>query len=719
MNGLDGLEIKQIVHCEQTTMLSCIFCSKHSTKGKATTIVSIVCNSNLVGIAVPSDTVDARNLIATLTIDTKFIGRNISTTFYGSIGLSELTKLPAIHPVYLGCQFFCQSDGCATGMVEFVDVMNFVKHRRICRELVHNSSQIAIYSTEYSNSKTKVGTPEKGLTFFGAHTSYLIAMFLQPSSAAAYHFHIVTESTQIVIISNMGSCKFDGNIGTLKLWTIEVLLVINIYDGYNLVTATEGYFLYHTTHLTVTYKSYFHIYSDKNFCKDREYQRKSVLLLCIFKIYTVEKLLHYVWKHKLLPLKALLTTDGQEVEIIDTGLANQNAGPDFFNAKVRIGNTMWAGNVEIHLRSSDWYRHGHDTDEAYDNVILHVASVVDMDVFTTSGKKLPQLQLDIPADMSLRYETLKRTEDYPRCFRVVPTINEFKVHAWMDTLMVERLEDRAKQVKQRLQNTQGNWEWALFVTLSRNFGFGINGDAFETWANRIPLDKIGKHRDELFQIEAIFLGMAGLLEDASLPSNSKPDDYFRQLQREFSYQCHMFGLGAIMPYQQWKYLRLHPQNFPHIRLSELAWMYHKGCVTLSKLKEAVMEEKPLEALRNILVAQTPDYWNTHMMFGCPIDERKLHLSRNSQNLIIINTVIPVLYTYAMTHNDWVMREKVLDLLRMLPAEENYIMRQWLGCGLKVTTAADSQALIQLKKQYCDRNDCLRCSFGYEYLSSRL
>ena len=442
-------------------------------------------------------------------------------------------------------------------------------------------------------------------------------------------------------------------------------------------------------------------------------------MLCIFKIYTVEKLLHYVWKHKLLPLKALLTTDGQELEIIDPGLANTNAGPDFFNAKVRIGDTLWAGNVEIHLKSSDWYRHGHDTDEAYDNVILHIASVIDSEVTTNSGKKLPQLQLDIPADLHLRYENLQKTEDYPRCFRIIPSIDSFKAHSWMDTLMVERLDERARQVEKRLHDTQGNWEWALFVTLARNFGFGLNGDAFETWAKRIPLDKTGKHRDELFQIEAIFLGMAGLLEKNSLPQNSKADDYFLQLQHEFSYQCHLFGLGAIMPYQQWKYLRLHPQNFPHIRLAELAWMYHKGNVSLSKLKDAMMKDNSLEELRKIIVAETSPYWHEHLMFGCPIPKRQLHLSRSSQNLIIINTVIPVLYTYAMTHNDWDLREKVLDLLRELPAEQNYILRQWEACGLKVSTAADSQALIQLKKQYCDRHDCLRCSFGYEYLNSKL
>ena len=442
-------------------------------------------------------------------------------------------------------------------------------------------------------------------------------------------------------------------------------------------------------------------------------------MLCIFKIYKVEKLLHYVWKHKLLPLKALLTTDGQEVEIIDPGLANPNQGPDFFNAKVRIGDTVWAGNVEIHLRSSDWFRHGHEGDKAYDNVVLHVANIVDCDVTTSTGKRLPQLQLDIPADLSLRYDTLRKTEDYPRCYRVIPQLDTFKVHSWMDTLVVERLEERSRQVEKRLKQTNGNWEWALFITLARNFGFGINGDTFETWAQRIPLDKTGKHRDELFQIESIYLGMAGLLEDDALPPNAVADDYFRQLQKEFSYQCRLFSLGAIMPYQQWKYLRLRPQNFPHIRLAELAWMYHKGNVTLSILKDSVMEENPLEALRRVLVAETSEYWQSHIMFGCPIENRSLRLSKGSQNLLIINTVIPVLYAYAMSHDNWVLREKVLNLLQLLPAEQNYILRQWEQCGLKVDTAGDSQALIQLKKQYCDRHDCLRCSFGYEYLSSRL
>lgn len=435
----------------------------------------------------------------------------------------------------------------------------------------------------------------------------------------------------------------------------------------------------------------------------------------------MERLLHYVWRHRLLPLKALLTTDGEELEIVDPGLANNNAGPDFFNAKVRIGTTMWAGNVEIHLRSSDWYRHGHETDEAYNNVVLHVANVVDCEVRTESGKRLPQLQLDIPADLGSRYETLQKTEDYPRCHRIIPRIDPFKTHAWMDTLLAERLTERAAMVEKRLQETRGNWEWALFVTLARNFGFGLNGDAFETWARRIPLERIGKHRDELFQIEAIFLGMAGLLEPEALPPNSREegqaDEYFQRLRREFQYQCRLFDLGETMSYRQWKYLRLRPQNFPHIRLAELAWMYHKGNIGLSRIIDATLDDKPLERLYDLLQATTSDYWHRHIMFGRCVDHRQLHLSLQTQHLLIINTVLPVLYAYATDHDDWNLRERVIDLPRQLPAERNHILRQWQTCGLQADSAADSQALIQLKRQYCDRHDCLRCNFGYEYLKN--
>ncbi len=402
----------------------------------------------------------------------------------------------------------------------------------------------------------------------------------------------------------------------------------------------------------------------------------------------MEKLLHYVWKHKILPLKALMTTDGRDVEIIDPGMHNSDAGPDFFNAKVRIGGTVWAGNVEIHLKSSDWYRHGHNLDEAYNNTILHIAQTVDCEVETCDEKKIPQLQLDIPAQLAIHYQELQSTDDYPRCHKIIPELDKMKVHGWMDSLLAERLTERSQKVLNRVKETNGDWEQATFVTLSRNFGFGLNGDVFERWAKLVPLQAVNKHRDNLMQIEAIFLGLAGLIEDCK---KQKSEEEITKLKQEFSYLSHKFSFPAPLNATQWKYLRTHPQNFPHVRILQMARLYQNGKAGFS----ALTETESLKALHEALeVGGT---------------------SPSSRNLLIINTVVPLLYAYGRSHNDEIYQERAIRLLEELPAENNYILRQWKACGLEVKNAADSQALIQLKKEYCDRLDCLRCRFGYEYL----
>ncbi len=405
----------------------------------------------------------------------------------------------------------------------------------------------------------------------------------------------------------------------------------------------------------------------------------------------MEKLLHYVWKHRILPLKALQTTGGQMLEIIDPGLHNSDQGPDFFNAKVRLDGVMWAGNVEIHLRASDWFRHGHQTDAAYNNTILHVVNVADCEVETADGKHPAQLQLDIPAQLTTHYQELCQTDDYPRCHRMIPTLDTMKAHAWMDALLVERLEERSGRVLQRVKATQGDWEQATFVTLSRNFGFGLNGDAFERWARNIPLQAAAKQRDDLFQTEAFFLGTAGLLQELETSRGTKE---VRRLEQEYAFLRHKFQLPDPMEAHEWKYLRTRPQNFPHVRLLQIARLFHLGKARMSQLLEA------------------SDIYALHRQLD--IDG----LSAASRNLLVINTVIPLLYAYGMSHNEQPLMDRAISLLEQLPAENNYIIRQWRSCGLLVASAADSQALIQLKREYCDRNDCLRCRFGYEYLKRK-
>ena len=244
----------------------------------------------------------------------------------------------------------------------------------------------------------------------------------------------------------------------------------------------------------------------------------------------MEQLIHYVWKHKLFPLTGLKTTDEQEVEVIDTGLHNHNAGPDFFNAKVKIGGTLWVGNVEIHDRASDWFLHRHDRDPNYNNVILHVAESIDVDVKTRRGDYPPQMRLQVPTAVREHYEELLTTDEYPACYRIIPSLSKLMVHSWMSALQTERLEQKTEAIAQRVKDCDGSWEAAYFVTLARNYGFGINGDAFETWAKRIPLQSVAHHRDNLMQIEAFFLGQAGLLDIAAIPERYQQqalnDSYF-------------------------------------------------------------------------------------------------------------------------------------------------------------------------------------------------
>jgi len=428
----------------------------------------------------------------------------------------------------------------------------------------------------------------------------------------------------------------------------------------------------------------------------------------------MEILLHYTWKHKLLPLKQLTTNDGRDVEIIDTGLHNHDAGPDFFNAKVRIGGTLWVGNVEIHDRASDWYEHGHDSDPRYDNVVLHVCEVVDTEVKTADGHYVPQLQLSVPQHVREHYEELLKTDQYPPCYKIIPDLSRLTVHAWMAALQTERLERKTNDIRHRAERCNGSWEDAYFVTLARNYGFGINSDTFEEWAYNIPLQAVGHHRDDLFQIEAIFMGQAGLLELDTIPAHYQQDalndGYFARLRNEYKYLAHKFSMQP-MDASRWNFLRLRPQNFPHIRLSQLANLYHQRKAGLSQLIEC----KTIDQLKALLSSHVTPYWETHYTFGSLSAKNEKHLSYGSLNLLMINTAIPMLFAMGRHRQKEELCDRAFDLLEQLKPENNYITRMWQQCGLPVLSAGDSQALIQLKKEYCDKRDCLRCRFGYEYL----
>ena len=418
----------------------------------------------------------------------------------------------------------------------------------------------------------------------------------------------------------------------------------------------------------------------------------------------MEQLLHYVWKHKIFPLKELKTTTGQQVEVIDTGLANTDAGPDFFNAKLKLDGVLWIGNIEIHERSSDWFKHGHHADAGYNSVILHIASEIDTEISRSNGERIPQIQLICPEAVRTNYKELLETDSYPPCYRIIPSLPPFTAHSWMTALQMERFKQKATLLNERLKRCQGNWEDAFFITLARNFGFGLNGDAFETWAHRLPFRAVDKHRNDLFQIEAIFFGQAGILED------SDGDGYYLRLKKEYTYLQHKFGL-IPMDASLWRFLRLRPANFPHIRIAQLACLYHRAYGLLSR----IMETETLQGVRDILKGGTSEYWLTHYTFGGSSPSRPKTLSNTSLDLLIINTVVTFLYAYGLHKGNRVLCARAGSFLEELKAENNYITRMWEQCGMKASNAADSQALIQLKKEYCDKKKCLYCRIGYEYL----
>lgn len=432
----------------------------------------------------------------------------------------------------------------------------------------------------------------------------------------------------------------------------------------------------------------------------------------------MEHLLQYLWANRIVPLGQLMTTGGEKLEIIAPGIINHDAGPDFFNAKIKIGGVVWVGNVEIHTTSSMWKVHGHHHDKLYDSVILHVVNQVDCSVSTTTGELIPQFQLVCTEQMKEQYQKLCYTKSFPRCVEIIPTISIQEVTTWLDELSEKRINWRAEQIHQRMERHNLDWEVTCFVTLARSFGFGLNGDAFENWANTVNFKAVSKHRDHILQVEAIFLGQAGLLE-ASYPD----DDYYARLQSEYHYLRHKFSLKQ-MEAERWRLLRIRPYNFPPLRIAQLAHLFAQRPSLLSHILDA----KTVSDIHDLFTVESSSYWEDHFTFGRVVQEldegkkkepkKKRKLTKQSLNLLILNAVIPMLYAYGNAHSNQAVVKRALTFLKEMKAEDNYIIRRWKEVGVNITTASESQALIHLHKQYCEKRRCLYCRFGFHYLKGR-
>lgn len=417
-----------------------------------------------------------------------------------------------------------------------------------------------------------------------------------------------------------------------------------------------------------------------------------------------EKLLNYIWFNRLY-FEEQQTLLSERVRIISPGIPNTNAGPDAFNAKIEIDGRLWAGNVEFHVRASDWHRHNHDGKREYDNIVLHVVFEADEQIFTQADNPIPTIILNYPKSILSNYNTLIQSPHI--CPIEFNKIDSFRLNQWIDRLLIERLQVKTERISQILQSNQNNWEQAFYVTLCRAFGFGVNSDAMQQVAQSLPLNVIMHHRDSLPQIEALLLGQAQLLNDID-----NPDSQTLLWLCEYQFLSNKFSLHAP-EHLSFKFLRMRPFGFPTMRLAQFAMLLHR----YDHLFSRTLNNLNIKNLRKIFSIKASPYWQNHYRLGSRTEQHGCQLSTTSIDLLIINTVVPFLFLYAQTTHDIDLQEKTLDLLRQLRAEQNHKTQKFTSAQFPCPDAYTSQALIQLHDNYCLRKDCLRCQIAHQYLKS--
>ena len=409
-----------------------------------------------------------------------------------------------------------------------------------------------------------------------------------------------------------------------------------------------------------------------------------------------EEFLYYIWENRLTD-KDLKTAEGEAVEVVATGYRNTDSGPDFLEAKIQIGDKLWAGHVEIHVKASDWNRHGHQNDKAYKNVILHVVYENDVQV-----NAIPTLELKSHFDESLftQYQKLISSKKWIPCEKSITQVPVFTRLSWLDRMAVERLESKSGAVTKILEANQFDWEDALYKLLMRYFGLKVNNEAFEYLANILPFKTLLKHADNLLQLEAMLFGCAGLLED------DVTEDYPLLLKREYSVMKAKFNL-LTMPAERWKFMRMRPSNFPTIRLAQMAQLIHKNGCLFSKIK-AAKDTAEAKALFDVAASE---YWEKHWRFGVSTESKPKHLGETTADVLIINAVAPMLFCYGKLHKDESVCETALQFLEDTDAEDNAVIRHYASCGITAENAMQTQALLHLYSYYCKRKRCLECRIG--------
>ena len=418
-----------------------------------------------------------------------------------------------------------------------------------------------------------------------------------------------------------------------------------------------------------------------------------------------EDFLHYLWKFKKFDTLNLKTFNGEEITIATVGQYLELAGPDFFNAQITIANQKWAGNVEIHLKSSDWYVHHHEQDSGYENVILHVVWEHDTEVFRSNNSEIPVLELKKYVDKATleNYQSLMAPKSWIFCEKQINKIDGFVFKNWQERLFFERLERKAKSIFDLLEQTNHDWEAVLFCLLAKNFGLNTNGELFFKMAQNIPFSVLRKESFEIENLEALIFGTAGLLDC------DKEDTYFKDLKFRYFYLTHKYQLeqGGQAPVQFFKH---RPDNFPTIRLSQLANLYHSQVHLFSKI--SVLNS--LKSSYDLFQVSTSEYWLNHYQFDKESPKKRKSLSKSFIDLIVINTILPLQFAFAKSQGKEI-SEDLIRLLEEVSPEKNAIIDKFKSFGVLAASAFDTQSLLQLKMEYCNAGKCLECAVGMELL----
>ena len=426
-----------------------------------------------------------------------------------------------------------------------------------------------------------------------------------------------------------------------------------------------------------------------------------------------EDILHHIWKYRLFT-RPLIDLDEQEVVLIDTGLHNRDSGPDFFNARIYSEGILWAGNVEIHRMASDWYQHGHHLDPAFDNVILHVVTNPDCQACNSRGREIRTVKMEIAPEIRRQCELLLEAPDFIPCWRSLHNIDPVRICIWMERLIVERLENRVSQIRSWLGEVAGDWDEVLYRALARGFGQNTNADPFEILARLVPRKQIMKNCPSLISKEALLFGQAGML------SGNYECPYFRKLQDHYGFLQRKMGLESMDGFL-WKYLRLRPDNFPTIRIAQLACSLDKYPDLMGELIEC---DDPVDFVMKMEI-KASEYWTSHYRFGRVSPAREKNIGQNRLIGLLINAILPVLFAYRKLDSKRVDMpgmdpgQDLADVLHRIPAEDNRIIRMWKGLGLDVPDGFSSQALLQLTKKYCRTRSCLSCYIGSRIIQDHL